>query len=93
MERHDLRSRPSRGAAPLELRDHWVEEILDVAYPPCAETSPRPELLLDSPSGLGEILFMLDLATLGLGRTFVDLGAGSGKAVLLVALLTGAPRP
>jgi SAM-dependent methyltransferase len=77
-------------AAPLDIRDHWVEEILDVAYPPLGATSPQPELLLDSPSGLAEILFMLDRAALGPGRTFVDLGAGSGKVVLLVALLTGA---
>jgi SAM-dependent methyltransferase len=77
-------------AAPLDIRDHWVEEVLDVAYPPLAETSSQPELFLDSPSGLDEILFMLDRATLGPERTFVDLGAGSGKVVLLVALLTGA---
>ena len=77
-------------AAPIALRDHLVEEILGIAYPPLDPT-PLPSDLVDyAPSGLAEIAFMLERAGLGPGATFVDLGAGLGKVVLLVALLTGA---
>ncbi|MBX3188951.1 MAG: hypothetical protein KF819_18165 [Labilithrix sp.] len=69
--------------APLEIRDHLVEEILDVAYPPFGDRG-------HTPSGLAEILFTLDNAGLGPGKTFVDLGAGLGKVAMLVALLSGA---
>lgn len=76
--------------APLEIRDHLVEEILDVAYPPLDEVSLPREVIQYSPSGISEILFMLENTDLHTDKTFVDLGAGLGKVVLLVALLTGA---
>jgi SAM-dependent methyltransferase len=76
--------------ASLETRDHLVEEILDIAYPPLAPASLPRDLVHYCPSGLGEILFMLENANLGPGKTFVDLGSGLGKVVLMVALLTGA---
>ena len=76
--------------APLEIRDHLVEEILDVAYPPLDETPLGPEAIHYCPSGIAEILFMLENADLCPGKTFVDLGSGLGKVVLTVALLTGA---
>jgi SAM-dependent methyltransferase len=76
--------------APLEIRDHLVEEILGVAYPPLEETSLPREAIPYCPSGLAEILFTIEKAHLGPGATFVDLGSGLGKVVLLVALLTGA---
>jgi protein-L-isoaspartate O-methyltransferase len=76
--------------APIEVRDHLVEEILDIAYPPLEEISLPSEAFRYTPSGLSEILFVLEKAGLGPGKTFVDLGSGLGKAVLLVALLTGA---
>jgi hypothetical protein len=68
---------------PLDVRDHYVEEILDIAYP-------SHGAIHHCPSGLAEIVFMLSHADLRPGKTFVDLGAGLGKVVLLVALLTGA---
>jgi SAM-dependent methyltransferase len=79
-------------SAPLELRDHYVEEILGVAYPPLGAEAARETSCdtLDAPSGVAEILFAVEHAGLDPGRTFVDLGAGAGKVVLLVALLTGA---
>jgi SAM-dependent methyltransferase len=75
---------------PLDVRDHMVEEILDIAYPPQEQTSLPREAIPYCPSGLAEIVFMLSHADLGPGKTFVDLGAGLGKVVLLVAMLTGA---
>lgn len=77
-------------AIPLELRDHWVEELLGIAYPPLGLRQLPQELVSYSPSGLSEVLFVLDHAALGPGRTLVDLGSGLGKVVLLCALLTGA---
>lgn len=76
--------------ASLEIRDHLVEEILDIAYPPLQESSLPREAIHYCPSGLAEILFTLEKANLCPGKTFVDLGSGLGKVVLLVALLTGA---
>jgi hypothetical protein len=75
---------------PVETRDHLVEEILGVAYPPLEERSLPREMIHYCPSGLAEILFTLENAGLGPGKTFVDLGSGLGKVVLLVALLSGA---
>jgi hypothetical protein len=77
-------------AAPLAIRDHLVEEILGIAYPPLLEPELPPDAIPYCPSGLVEIQFMLERAGLGPGKTFVDLGSGLGKVVLLVALLTGA---
>lgn len=77
-------------AAPLELRDHLVEEILDIAYPPLTDWQLPSDAVPYSPSGLSEILFTLDNAELNAHETFVDLGSGLGKVVLLVALLSGA---
>ncbi len=78
------------GRAPLELRDHLVEEILGIAYPPLELAPLPPDAVHYCPSGLAEILFTLEHGDLGAGATFVDLGSGLGKVVLLVALLTGA---
>lgn len=75
---------------PLELRDHWVEEVLGIAYPPLVmQTLPR-ELVTYSPTGMAEVSFMLEQGDLGPGRVLVDLGSGLGKVVLLAALLAGA---
>jgi SAM-dependent methyltransferase len=75
---------------PLELRNHWVEEALGIAYPPLQLRQLPQELVSYSPSGVAEVLFMLDSAALGPGHTVVDLGSGLGKVVLLAALLSGA---
>jgi len=76
--------------ASADIRDHLVEEILDIAYPPLEGASLPRETMPYCPSGIAEILFTLENAYLGPGTTFVDLGSGLGKVVLLAALLTGA---
>jgi SAM-dependent methyltransferase len=75
---------------PLDTRDHLVEEILDIAYPLLEEATLPTGAISYCPSGVAEVLFMLENSDLGPGSTFVDLGAGLGKVVLLVAFLTGA---
>jgi SAM-dependent methyltransferase len=77
-------------AAPLDTRDHLLEELLDIAYPPLGEWQLPSDAVPYSPSGVAEVLFVLDSAQLGPHTTFVDLGSGLGKVVLLVALLSGA---
>jgi SAM-dependent methyltransferase len=71
-------------------RDHFVEEVLGIAYPPLEEAALGPELTPYSPSGYDEIVHAFDATELGPGDRFVDLGSGMGKVVLLAALLTGA---
>ncbi|HVY25874.1 MAG TPA: methyltransferase domain-containing protein [Polyangiaceae bacterium] len=75
---------------PLELRDHWVEEVLGIAYPPLVPQALPRELVTYSPTGMAEVSFLLEQGDLGPGRVLVDLGSGLGKVVLLAALLTGA---
>ena len=76
--------------APLDVRDHLVEDILGIAYPPLDLAPAERDVNRDFTSSLQEILFVLEHARLGPNSSFVDLGAGLGKVVLLVALLTGA---
>lgn len=73
-----------------EARDHYVEEVLGIAYPPLEEHPPsEPELVAYQPSGYDEIVHAFDASALAPGDRFVDLGSGLGKAVLLAALLAG----
>jgi protein-L-isoaspartate O-methyltransferase len=77
--------------APAALeRDHFVEELLGIAYPPLDEPAPVPELIAYTPSGYDEIVHAIDATGLGPGDCFLDVGSGLGKAVMLAALLTGA---
>jgi protein-L-isoaspartate O-methyltransferase len=71
-------------------RDHLVEEVLGIAYPPLEEPEPVPELIAYAPSGYDEIVHALDVTGLQPGDRFLDIGSGLGKAVMLAALLTGA---
>ena len=75
--------------APADIQNHLAEEILDVAYPPL-DAPPAAAGVLDAPSGVPEILFAVEEGGLDPASTFVDLGSGAGKVVLLVAILTGA---
>jgi hypothetical protein len=76
--------------AAREHRDHLLEEILGIAYPPLDAGGRAGEVVLDATSGVDEILFMIEHSGLGPGKKLVDLGAGAGKVVLLTATLTGA---
>jgi SAM-dependent methyltransferase len=75
---------------PLE-RDHFVEEVLGIAYPPLEEPAlVTSEHMTYAPSGYEEIVHAFELTQLGPGDRFLDLGSGLGKVVMLAALLTGA---
>jgi protein-L-isoaspartate O-methyltransferase len=86
----DLRRRFD-AVSPTE-RDHFVEEVLGIAYPPLEEHGepPEPELIAYTPSGYDEIVHAFDVTKLGPNDRFLDLGSGMGKAVLLAVLLAGA---
>lgn len=72
-------------------RDHFVEEVLGIAYPPLEEPALlTSEHMTYAPSGYEEIVHAFDLTRLGPGRRLLDLGSGLGKVVVLAALLTGA---
>ncbi|NUO54964.1 MAG: methyltransferase domain-containing protein, partial [Polyangiaceae bacterium] len=75
---------------PAAERDHFVEEVLGIAYPPLDERRLGPELVAYQPSGYDEIVQALDVTNIDAGGRFLDIGSGMGKAVLLAALLTGA---
>jgi protein-L-isoaspartate O-methyltransferase len=77
------------GRTALE-RDHFVEEVLGVAYPPLEERALGRELVTYTPSGFEEIVHAFEVAKLGPDDRFLDVGAGLGKVVLLASLLTGA---
>lgn len=77
-------------AQPTLERDHFVEEVLGVAYPPLEERTLGRELVTYTPSGYEEIVHALDVTHLGPGDRFLDIGAGLGKVVLIASLLTGA---
>ncbi len=75
------------------VRDHWVEEVLDLADPPLDEPTLDRELVGYVPAGVSEILVALDLdAGRGVRPSLIDVGAGMGKVVILAALLGYAAR-
>jgi protein-L-isoaspartate O-methyltransferase len=76
--------------APPAERDHFVEEVLGIAYPPLEERRLDAELVAYQPSGYDEIVRALDATKLDASGRFLDIGSGMGKAVMLAALLTGA---
>jgi protein-L-isoaspartate O-methyltransferase len=72
-------------------RDHFIEEVLGIAYPPLEERAlVTSEHMTYAPSGYDEIVHAFELTQLGPGDSFLDLGSGLGKVVVLAALLTGA---
>ena len=85
-----LRGAALRQMIPAQDADAWVEELLDLAHPPLDETPLPKDHTPFIVSGVAEILFAIDRAQLSREDTFVDLGAGTGKVVLLAHLLTGA---
>jgi hypothetical protein len=77
-------------AVPISEREHYVEELLGVAYPPLEEPPLERELVGYQPSSYEEIAFAFEAVALSPGQRFVDLGSGLGKAVLLADVLCGA---
>lgn len=77
-------------AVPALERDHYVEEVLGIAYPPLDEGAPGANLMSYAPSGYEEIVHAFERSRLAAGERFLDLGAGLGKVVMLAELLTGA---
>jgi SAM-dependent methyltransferase len=75
---------------PVLERDHFVEEVLGIAYPPLDEPPLARDLVAYAPSGYDEIVHALDATGLRACDRFFDVGAGAGKAVILAALLRGA---
>lgn len=71
-------------------RDHFVEEVLGIAYPPLEEATPGPEQIPYLPSGYDEIMHAFSATGLGAGHAFLDIGSGLGKAVMLAELCAGA---
>lgn len=88
VEPHALRQ--SFDALPAAERDHFVEEVLGIAYPPLEEAKYLPSQIGYMPSGYDELTRVFDVTGLGPGDAFLDIGSGLGKAVLLARLLTGA---
>jgi hypothetical protein len=93
----ELRARIRDGLRGKELRaifdgadDHFVEEVLGIAYPPLEETTPGPEQIPYLPSGYDEIMYAFETTKLGATDAVVDIGSGLGKAVMLAELLCGA---
>jgi protein-L-isoaspartate O-methyltransferase len=77
-------------AVPPREREHYVEEVLGLAYPPLDEPALERELIGYQPSGFDELSFAFEAVQLSAGQRFLDLGSGLGKAVLLADLLRGA---
>jgi hypothetical protein len=75
-------------AIPPEGRDTWVDQLLGIAAPPPDRALP-PGAVPYLPCGVDEILAMLRDVPLGADDVFVDLGAGLGRVVMLVHLLSG----
>lgn len=77
-------------AHPAAERDHFVEEVLGIAYPPLDETVPGPELIPYLPSGYDEIMHAFAGTQLAASDALLDIGSGLGKVVMLAELLFGA---
>ena len=83
--------RDALGAVPPVARDTWVDRALGLeAIAEDGADLPRgcvPYL----PCSVDALLRLIEHAPVGAGDVFVDVGAGLGRAVALVHLLTGAP--
>lgn len=76
-------------AVPEQARETWLDRALALPDPPPDEALPRgavPYL----PAGVEEILTVIASVPISATDTFVDIGSGLGRVVLLVHLLTGA---
>jgi hypothetical protein len=75
-------------ALPPADRDAYVDELLGLGEPPEDQSLPAggvPYL----PAGVNEILAIIREAPVTRADTFVDLGSGMGRVVMLTQLITG----
>jgi SAM-dependent methyltransferase len=75
---------------PLLERDHHVEELLGIAYPPLEERAPDQDMMSYVASGYAQITHAFDTTGLSPDQRVLDLGSGLGKVALLAELLYGA---
>ncbi|NOK07977.1 class I SAM-dependent methyltransferase [Corallococcus exercitus] len=96
--RADIKSGALRGDAFRELllsipapeRDGWVDALLGFDEPPPDIANLPRGAVPYLPSGVSEILAMVDEVPLRRESAFVDLGSGLGRVVILAHLLSGA---
>lgn len=73
-----------------EARDAWIDRVLGVGAPP----DDGPELprggVAYLPCAVDPLIEIVDRAQIGPSDVFVDVGAGVGRAMRIVQLLTGA---
>jgi SAM-dependent methyltransferase len=88
---HDRRAfRAALLAVPSDVRDAWVDRVLDLGAPP-ADGSELPRGCVPYlPCGVDALIEIVDRAEVGPTDVFVDVGSGVGRAMALVHLLTGA---
>lgn len=77
------------GMPPLE-RDGWVDRTLGLGSPPDDGPALPPGGVPYLPSPVEAILRLTEHAPVSASDVFVDVGAGAGRAAVLVHLLTGA---
>lgn len=75
---------------PAEQRDMALEHLLGLVQRPLGKPKLHPELVGYIPSGIAPIVQAVRLIPIGPEDTFIDVGAGLGKVVMAVHLLTGA---
>lgn len=96
--RTEIESGALRGAALRELllsvpfldRDSWLDELLGFEAPPPDIANLPHGAVPYVPSGVDEILAMVEEAPLLPDDELVDLGSGLGRVVILAHLLSGA---
>ncbi len=88
---HDpSRVREALAAVPSAARDEWVDAVLGVqGVPDDGPDLPRG-CVPYFPCGVDPLVRVVEQAEVGPGDVFVDLGAGLGRAALLVHFLSGA---
>jgi SAM-dependent methyltransferase len=97
-ERARLRGGGLRGAEllswlatyPAMLRDLAFEDLVGIAHPPMGTANLQSELIDYVPGGIASIVRCVLAGPVTADDEFLDVGAGVGKALLAVKLLSGA---
>ena len=75
---------------PAEERDAWLDSVLGLGDLPADGPALPRGCVPYLPSAVGTLLHVVERAPVRASDVFVDIGAGLGRAVVLVHLLTGA---